>query len=219
MSSTTFASHQELASNPLWFVRKSSNELDNSFRDWRLALEKASPARLSFVGTEHYNVTLPPAMVTKHAIVPRYTVVPGGEIKIHSVSYGETLVTWPEPSVTEKLIAQLEEIQQTSADKRWPGAVWPNSEAFNEAKMFIRSLPDFAPMPNMGLADDGEVNFLWKNDGIHIDLGFYGEGTYSYFARDKNGQKFHGDDSLPSKGLPSEIIKWFKALADGIDTF
>ena len=110
------------------------------------------------------------------------------------------------------LLAQLEEFEKTPEEDRWPGATWPTSQAFRDAEVFIRKLPlDSIPKPYIGLADDGEVNFLWKNDRIHVDLGFYGTRTYTYFAYGKDGRPFDGEDMPASEGLPSEIVELFTA--------
>ncbi len=64
-----------------------------------------------------------------------------------------------------------------------------------DAVSFAERLPvQMRVRPHISLADDGEVNFSWSQDGIWIDLGFYGTGTYSFYARDKSGQEWSGDD-------------------------
>ena len=64
------------------------------------------------------------------------------------------------------LLAQLKEFENTPEGERWPGATWPKPQAFRDAEAFVRKLPlDSVSMPDMGLADDGEVNFLWKKRG------------------------------------------------------
>lgn len=109
------------------------------------------------------------------------------------------------------LLAQLKEFENTPEEERWPGAKWPKPQAFRDAEAFVRKLPlDSVPMPDMGLADDGEVNFLWKKDGVHVDLGFYGTGAYSYFARSKSGNKIYEEDALVSDDFPGEILALFK---------
>ena len=66
-------------------------------------------------------------------------------------------------------------------------------------------------MPDIGLADDGEVNFLWKDKGVHVDLGFHGTRKFSYFARGRDGRRLHGDNLPVSEGLPVEVVNLFKA--------
>ena len=109
------------------------------------------------------------------------------------------------------LLAQLKEFEKTPKEERWPDATWPSVQAFRDAEIFIRKLPlDSIPMPNIGLADDGEVNFLWDHDGVHVDLGFYGRGSYSYFTCGKTGNKIYAEDALVSDDFPGEILALFK---------
>ena len=104
------------------------------------------------------------------------------------------------------MMVRLEALRQTSADERWPGAVWPSDRAFDAARAFIDSLPDeLSSVPDIGVADDGEINFLWKSEGVHVDLGFHDEGSCSYFARDRKGNEFLADDYPSDRGLPPEI--------------
>ena len=115
-----------------------------------------------------------------------------------------------EPSPLSKLLAQLATLQHTPEDERWPDAIWPNAQAFADTQAFILRLPlNVIPLPEINLADDGEVNFLWQSDGVYVDLGFYGTGTCSYFAQGKDGCKIYGDDAPASKGLPLEVMTLF----------
>ena len=125
----------------------------------------------------------------------------------------DTLVDIAMPTSAQwGLLRQLHTIQSVPESDRWPGADWPTEQAFEDASLFIRRLPPVAiHLPSIGLADDGEVNFLWKQDDIHIDLGFYGTGTFSYFARTQDGEKFYGDDVPASQGLPHDIVNLIKA--------
>lgn len=125
-------------------------------------------------------------------------------------SVGETT---SEPSATLaiwQLRARLAAFQGTAEDERWPGAVWPDAQAFKDAYAFILCLRNATiPMPVITLADDGEINFLWSQDGVHVDLGFYGTGTYSYFARGRHGPGIRDEEIPASEGLPAEITALF----------
>lgn len=113
----------------------------------------------------------------------------------------------PEPSPA---IDRLDALRHTPGAERRSDAVWPSERAFDEARAFAGSLPRTGlPAPSIGLADDGEVNFLWKGDGVHIDLGFYGTGVYSYFARGKDGQEYFGENVPAATALPDEITALF----------
>lgn len=110
------------------------------------------------------------------------------------------------------LLRQLDALQHTPESDRWPTADWPSDRAFADARSFICRLPAGAILPpNMGLADDGEISFLWDSDAVHIDLGMYGTGTFSYFARTGDGQKFYGDDCPAAHGLPADIARLIQA--------
>ena len=125
----------------------------------------------------------------------------------------DTLVDMGMPTSQQwALLRQLHTIQSIPESERWPGADWPTEQAFDDARLFIRRLPPVAiHLPDVGLADDGEVNFLWKQNGLHIDLGFYGTGAFSYFARTADGRKFYGDDIPAANGLPYDISNLIRA--------
>ncbi len=106
------------------------------------------------------------------------------------------------------LVWSLDGLEQTPESERWPVANWPSPQAFLDTRTFIEALPNQPiPLPNLGLADDGEINFLWDEDGFYIDLGFYGTGTYSFFARGKTNEGFYDDDIPASGGLPQAILE------------
>lgn len=116
------------------------------------------------------------------------------------------------PMARQSLLTQLDALQNVPESERWPTADRPSERAFADARSLIRHLPAGAIlMPDLGLADDGEVNFLWDSDAVHIDLGMYGTGTFSYFARTGGGQKFYGDDCPAMHGLPGEIANLITA--------
>ena len=103
------------------------------------------------------------------------------------------------------MVARLESLRYTAADERWPGAVSPSDKAFDVACSF-KCLPErLSAVADIGLADDGEINFLWKTESVHVDLGFHDEGSCSYFARDGAGRKYLVDDFVSDQGLPPEI--------------
>lgn len=104
------------------------------------------------------------------------------------------------------LLDRLSELQSRPEAERWPGAEWPTEAAFKDAISFIDRLPvPLSEAPYISLADDGEVNFAWAQEGMLIDLGFYGSGTYSFYARGQDGEKWFGDDISVMSPLPKEL--------------
>ena len=113
-------------------------------------------------------------------------------------------------SPTLQLIKSLQACQYKPEDERWPCAEWPSEKAFEDAYVFIQHLDlTSIPVPTITLADDGEVNFLWKYEPTHVDLGFYGTGTYSYFACNKDGRESIGEIVPVNRGLLPEVIQLF----------
>ena len=84
-------------------------------------------------------------------------------------------------------------------------------QAIKDAQIFAKNL-DFNHIhcPYISLARDGEVNFWWDLETIKLDLGFYGDGTYSYYAKLKNGKEFFGDDEDSNSTIPLEILERLK---------
>jgi hypothetical protein len=60
-------------------------------------------------------------------------------------------------------------------------------------------------LPFITLTDDGEINFIWKLPNVTIDLGFFGDKTYSYFARTPDGRIFRADNRPLSSPLPKDL--------------
>ena len=80
-------------------------------------------------------------------------------------------------------------------------------QALLDAEQFVKAWPDAQiAKPDVGLADDGEVNFFWKYRGTQVDLGFFGDGTYSYFVKDRHGERYFGDDLRAAAGLTRELL-------------
>ena len=111
-----------------------------------------------------------------------------------------------------RVVGQIEALRDTRAADRAPWAKWPTDRTFDDAVQFVNAWPSEEILPpDVGLADDGEVNFLWKRAGLHVDLGFYGDGTFSYYARDGAGIPYRDDDVPAHAGLPTELIAILKA--------
>lgn len=115
-------------------------------------------------------------------------------------------------SARRQMVARLESLRRTPADERWSGANGPSDKAFDAARSFIECLPErLSVVADIGLADDGEINLLWKTESVHVDLGFHDEGSCSYFARDGAGREYLVDDFVSDQGLPPEIASLLTA--------
>ena len=82
-----------------------------------------------------------------------------------------------------------------------------SQEAIKEAETFVKTLPlEMIHSPYISLAADGEICFWWDIDTITIDLGFYGDGSYSYSAELDDGLELEKDEVSPTCSLPQEIL-------------
>ena len=114
-------------------------------------------------------------------------------------------ITWD--PVILPLLERLAELRSTPPCDRWPGTDWPVEDAFQDAGKFTERLPgSMRVRPHISLSDDGEVNFSWSQDGMRIDLGFYGSGSYSFYAQDKTSHEWLGDEISVASSLPNDLL-------------
>ena len=114
-----------------------------------------------------------------------------------------TLTSSPQLS---EMVRRLEQLRSIPQGERWPSSEPPDDAAFRDARVFLDRLPyPLAALPHISLADDGEVNFAWDSEGVHIDLGFYGTASYSYYARGSDGQEHFGDEVPAVSSLPTDL--------------
>ena len=120
-----------------------------------------------------------------------------------------SIMSRQELSPAFKLLKVLQDLFSQPEGSRWPEAKWPTEDALEDAREFIQNLPfnEISP-PEIGFYDDGEINFLWSTEVLHVDLGFYGTGNYSYFGKNDKGDEILGDDILASNGLDKKLYKF-----------
>ena len=83
------------------------------------------------------------------------------------------------------------------------------ASAINDALGFIDLLPATAILPNVALAEDGEVNFYWRRgNGLLVDVGFVGDGLMHYYVSEED-RGVDVDASIPFSGrsLPPVIAQ------------
>ncbi len=90
-----------------------------------------------------------------------------------------------------------------------PESVAPTRATIKEAETFARYLFGIGSIvpPYISASGDGEVNFYWKTSDWVIDLGFFGDGLYSYYARFENGHEILEDGASLNKPLPQKIVE------------
>mgnify|MGYP005840588563 CR=1 FL=1 len=80
-----------------------------------------------------------------------------------------------------------------------------SSQAVSDALQFLELLSPGSPLPRPGLSGDGEIGFFWDYGDSFIDVGFTGDGTYSFYAREQRGRELFGD-SMPLLSSPDEEL-------------
>ncbi|MCT7953248.1 hypothetical protein NG798_25960 [Ancylothrix sp. C2] len=90
-----------------------------------------------------------------------------------------------------------------------PESIGPTRSAVEHAEDFARYIFSLGKIeiPYISASGDGELNFFWKKDGFILDLGFKGDGFYSYYAQLPNGQEMIEDAAIIGTPLPEDIVK------------
>lgn len=108
----------------------------------------------------------------------------------------------------DSVIANIRKLGTYRSGWNRPDSVAPSRAAVNDAERFARNLALASiHLPHISAADDGEINFWWNRDGLYIDLGFFGDGTYSFYARLPNGKEITEDEAPIARPLPSELLR------------
>ncbi len=142
------------------------------------------------------------------SIIPAFVVyMPAG------VSFAGEITTITVPVVAsqtrdyaKELLNRVRYLQSTYVTPYEPAGTVPSAQAFKDAESFILKLPlTRTGMPSINVASDGEVNFCWSNDDTHIDLGFFGNGTYSYYGRSP-GKEIIGEKVETNSEVPDDLL-------------
>ena len=127
-----------------------------------------------------------------------------------SVIPPETLESVQQPKIDKverSILGRIRELGTYAAGWNRSDSVPPSNRTVDEAVQFAQIL-DLASLhlPHISAADDGEINFWWDIDGLYIDLGFFGDGFYSFYAKLPNGTEIIEDEMPVSRTLPSELL-------------
>ena len=147
--------------------------------------------------------TLPRPLSVSHAVLADL---------VEPVEAGSIAPTESMARTKARVLERLRELRAAPEAEQPPWAERPADRAFADAQRFVSAWPSVdLPMPDVGLADDGEVNFLWQGPQLHVDLGFFGDGTFSCFARAPGDVRIAVDDVAAELGLPPDLQAILKA--------
>ena len=87
------------------------------------------------------------------------------------------------PSPKDMLDAEL--LAYRDLPPGWDGyeGVPASIDAISDAFDFLDKMPEDIPLPYPQIATDGEVGLYWRTDEVYVEVGFYGDGEFSYYAR------------------------------------
>ncbi len=98
-------------------------------------------------------------------------------------------------------------------EDNWDGeeGISPARSAIDHALAFIELLPLRARLPRPMVSGDGEVGFYWKTDDCYIDVGFFGDGTISYYGRSGRAElEARGQEPFNRHALPKDLLDVIK---------
>lgn len=104
-------------------------------------------------------------------------------------------------------------VEPNSRDLAGNPILTPCEAAVKDALSFLDLLGPNVPLPRVSWADDGEIGFCWRIAAAFIDVGFYGNGQISYFARIPSaGIDSDGDEDFRPPSLPRSLASAIAAL-------
>lgn len=111
--------------------------------------------------------------------------------------------------VMSRALSKLEGLKQL--ENGWAGyeSKKPDLRSLSEAAAFASRIFSAGHIiePIISPATDGEISFYWENSYVTLDLGFYGDGSYSFYAKTEDGEEFFGDHYSLDEALPQKIFE------------
>jgi hypothetical protein len=114
----------------------------------------------------------------------------------------------------DRAISNIRRLGSYASGWNGPGTVAPTPSTVQDAEVFLRYLfgHSLGISPHISASGDGEINFYWKREGFILDLGFQGDGFYSYYADLPNGREMMEDAAALSQPLPEEIVNFICSI-------
>ena len=114
-------------------------------------------------------------------------------------------LTGTAPDPKEPIRERIRSIMM-AADDRGEGTP-PSPAAIDDALRFVDLLPAESPVPHVSVADDGEINFFRRRQGLFVDIGFFGDGQIHYYARvEARGIDVDGSEPFSGRSLPRDLV-------------
>lgn len=93
----------------------------------------------------------------------------------------------------------------------WKGtdSLGASKHAVSDAKALLERLVSsgLIAQPRIGLDEDGSFGFYWQTDQFVAAMSIFGDGTYSYFAREVGGRFASNDSGSLSRPVSAELLE------------
>lgn len=146
------------------------------------------------------------AFIAQLIISPMYDIptnaLPDYSIYSHYAQTNQQNEIEFEKGITDVIIAYQ------SYPANWDGydGISPSSDTINNTLLFLEKLPLGVAEPRPGLSGDGEVSLFWEKDDVFVDIGFSGDGKYSFYAQDSQDIEYLKDNIDLNDPLPDALI-------------
>ena len=91
------------------------------------------------------------------------------------------------------------------------GGTAPNARSITETLLWLRSLPLGCPPLKPMLSGTGEVGLYWDDGRFYCDIGFCGDGTFSYYFEAPDGECM-GGENIELETFPEPLLGFFHSL-------
>lgn len=111
------------------------------------------------------------------------------------------------------LLNQLNGLRERGDDYDGYEGRMPSTLAIDDAITFYGRLPAGLKIPRAGASPDGEIGLFWEGEDYLLDLGFYGDGTYTYFARRQGSDNLYGNELPMNAGPDGALLDFLKTIS------
>ncbi|MCC7415601.1 MAG: hypothetical protein IT176_00560 [Acidobacteria bacterium] len=107
----------------------------------------------------------------------------------------------------ERVLDELDAVREEARFAGWNGygAKALQTEAYQNAKLFLEALPTTAPSPEVSADPDGEVALDWvfgERKALTVSIGAAGRCTFAWM---RGARTYRGTDWLDDDGIPAPI--------------
>lgn len=87
----------------------------------------------------------------------------------------------------------------------------PTERSVQDALLFAEKLPGHVKKPTAMIAHDGTIGLYWDNGAHYADVEFNGDGTFSFFHKDRHANREKLEDGLQIDGEHSRF-NWIESF-------